>query len=92
MFIKPGVRRPQADADLVSLNCFCAYVYICVCLFVCVCVCVCVCVSPPLRLLITSGVIWTPSDRLNKFYSCYIANVVVIVNERGLGIGTHCRH
>ena len=44
----------------------------------CVCVCLFVC-SPP-RLLITSGTIWTPYDWLNKFYSCYIATVVVIVN------------
>ena len=35
-----------------------------VCVYVCVCVCVCVCVSP--RLLITSGVIWTPYDWLNN--------------------------
>ena len=46
-------------------------------------VCVCVCVSLPLRLLITSGVMWRdmdPYDWLNKFYSCYMATVVVIVN------------
>ena len=47
--------------------------------YVFVCVCVCVCVST-LRLLITSGVIWTPYDWLNKFYSCYMATVVIIVN------------
>ena len=29
---------------------------------------------------------------LNKFYSCYMATVVVIVNGRGLGIGTRRRH
>ena len=49
----------------------------------CVCVCVCMCVCPPPRLIITSGVIWTPCDWLNKFYSCYMATVVVIVNGRG---------
>ena len=32
-----------------------------------VCVCVSVCLPP--RLLITSGVIWTKYDWLNKFYS-----------------------
>ena len=67
----------------------------CVCLRVGVCVfacgCVCVFVSTP-RLLITSGVIWTPYDWLNKFYSCYMAIVVVIVNGRGLGIDTRRRH
>ena len=59
---------------------------------VCVCVCVCLCVCPPPRLLITSGVIWTPYDWLNKFYSCYMATVVIIVNGRGLGIVTRRTH
>ena len=57
--------------------------------------CVFVCVSPPSRLLITSGVMWhdmDPCEWLNKFYSCYMANVVIIVNGPGLGIGTHRRH
>ena len=57
-----------------------------------VCVHLCVCVSPLLRLLITSGVIWTPYEWLNKFYSCYLAIVVIIVNGRGLGIDMHRRH
>ena len=56
------------------------------------CVCVCVCVCPHPRLLITSGVIWTLYDWLNKSYSCYMATVVVIINERALGIGMHLRH
>ena len=38
--------------------------------FVFVCACVCLYVCPPPRLLITSGVICTPYDWLNKFYSC----------------------
>ena len=49
------------------------------------------CVCLPLRLLIISGVIWTPYDnqlRLNKFCSCYMAIVVGIVNGHGLGIDT----
>ena len=53
------------------------------------------CVCPRLRLLITSGVsgvIWTSYDWLNKFYSCDMATVVVIVNGHGLGIGMCCRH
>ena len=40
-------------------------VYVCVCM--CVCMCACVCVPP--GLLITSGVMWTPYDWLNKSYS-----------------------
>ena len=35
---------------------------------VCMYVCVCVCVSAP-SLLITNGMIWTPYNWLNKFYS-----------------------
>ena len=54
------------------------------------CVCVCVCVPP--RLLINSGVIWTPYNWLDKFYSCYVATVVVIVNGYDLGIGMSRRH
>ena len=71
-----------------------------VCVFVCVCVhvrvfflCVCVCLLP--RLLITSGMMWRdmdPCDWLNKFYSCYMETVVVIVDGHGLGIGMHCTH
>ena len=57
----------------------------------CMCVCVCVFVFTP-RLIITSGVIWTPYHWFNKFYSCYMATIVVIVNGRGLGIGTRHRH
>ena len=52
--------------------------------------CVFVCVST-LRLLITSGVMWTLYDWLNKFYSCYMAIVIVIVNGHGLGIDTRRR-
>ena len=51
-----------------------------------VCVCVCVYLSPK---LLTSGMVWIPCDYLNKFYSCYMATVAVIVNVRGLGIDTH---
>ena len=57
--------------------------------------CLHVCVCPPPRLIITSGVMWCdmdPYDWLNKFYSCYMAAVVVIVNGRGLGIDTRRRH
>ena len=49
----------------------------------------CVCLRP--RLLITSGMMWhdmKPYDWLNKFYSCYMAIVVSIVNGCGLGIDT----
>ena len=53
-----------------------------------------VCVSRS-GLLMTSGVMWHDMDSydwLNKFYSCYMATEVVIVNGRGLGIGTRRRH
>ena len=72
--------------------CMCLWVCVFACAYVCVCVCVCVCVFPPLRLLIISGIIWTSYDWINKFYSCYMATVVVIVNGCGLGIGKRCRH
>ena len=49
---KPGARRPQAGAHLVSWNYFDADVGMCVC----VSVFVCLCVRPP-RQLKTSGVI-----------------------------------
>ena len=42
----------------------CGHLQVCLC----VCVCVYVCVCPPSKLLITSGVIWTPYDWLNKGY------------------------
>ena len=48
--------------------------------------CVYVSVCPPLRLVITSGMIWTPYDWLNKHYSFCMAAIVGIVNRRGLGI------
>ena len=57
------------------------YVWVCI-VFVCVCVCVCVCLPP--RLLITSDVIWTPYDWLNKFYSCYMTIIVSIINRHDL--------
>ena len=62
-------------------------------LYVCVCMCVFVC--PHLRLLITSGVMWNDMDHIllvKQVYSCYMATIVIIVNGRVLGIGTHCRH
>ena len=49
--------------------------------------CACLCVSAP-RILITSGVILTLYDWLIKFYSCYMATVVNIIDRRGLGIDT----
>ena len=38
------------------------------------------CVCPAPRLLITSGMIWTPYDWLNKFYSFYMATLVSILS------------
>ena len=51
------------------------------------CMCVFACVYPFPRLLITSGLMWLdmdPHDWLNKFYSCYMAIVVGIINGCGL--------
>ena len=62
----------------------CVFVCVHVCVCVCVCMCVCVYVCVPLRLLITSGVMWC--DMLSKFYSCYMAIVLSIINGCGLGI------
>ena len=49
------------------------------------CGCLYVCVSAP-RLLITSGVIWTPYDWLNKLYSFCMAPIISIVSRGGLTI------
>ena len=38
---------------------------------------VCVCLSAP---------------KVNMIYSCHMATVVIIINGRGLGIGTRLRH
>ena len=76
---KLGAHWPQASTWLVSQNCFCVDVCVCV---------VCVCPTP--RLLITNVMIWTQYNWLNKFYSCYMATVVVTVNGCGLGIDIHC--
>ena len=46
--------------------------------------CVSVCLPP--RLLISSGMIWTPYDWLNKFYSCNMAAVVDVISRGGLSI------
>ena len=45
---------------------------VCECLYACVCLHVCL---PP-KLVITSGMIWTPYDWSNKFYGFYMAAVV----------------
>ena len=64
---------------------------------VCVCMCVCMCVSvcPPLRLVITSGVMWHDMDPyywLNKFYSICMAAILSIVTRHGLRIEVHHRN
>ena len=56
----------------------------CVCLFLCVCA---VCVFAP-EASVDQWRVMDPCDWLNKFYSCYIANVVGIVDGNGLGIDT----
>ena len=62
------------------------HIYVYMWLSVCVYVraCMCVCVWPPFRLIIISGMIWTPCDWLNKFYSFYVAAIVGIVSTHGL--------
>ena len=45
---------------------------------------VCMFVCPPMRLLITSGVIRTPCHWLHKFYSFYMAAAVNIISRCGL--------
>ena len=55
-----------------------------VCMFVCLCM--------ALRLPLTSGMMWTPYDWLNKLYSFYIAAVVGMVNGCGLNIDVRVRH
>ena len=72
------VRCPITMTDYVQLlNQVCAWFLriasVRECLYACVCVC------PPLRLLITGGVIWTPYDWSNKFYGSYMAPVVDIL-------------
>ena len=39
---------------------------------------------------LTGGMIWTPYNWFNNFYSSYIATIVILVNGRGLEIGM-CR-
>ena len=51
---------------------------------VCMCVFACVCVPP--RPLITSGMISTLYDSLNKFYSCFMQGVVIIDDECHLSV------
>ena len=48
------------------------------------------CVCPLSRLLITSGVIWTPYDWLIKLCGFYI--VVVVFIDDGHGLGVEVRH
>ena len=59
--------------------CISVRMYVCMCMYMCV------------RLLIISGMIWTPYDWLNKFYSCYMAAVIIINDGRGLGVEVHCK-
>ena len=47
-------------------------------------ICVFGCVCPLLSILITSGMIWTLYDCLNKFYTFYMAAVVGIVSRHSL--------
>ena len=53
-------------------------------------VCLCMCVCPPPRLSMTSGVICTQYDWLNKFYSFYMEAVVDIVSRSSLCTDVWC--
>ena len=50
------------------------------------CTDVCMCVCLPLRILITSGLIWTLYNWLNNLYSSCVATVVSILSMHGLSI------
>ena len=52
---------------------------------VCARACVRECKSTP-EAIITSGMMWCDIDWLTKFYSCYMATAVGIVDGRGLRI------
>ena len=43
----------------------------------------------PLRIFITSDVMWIPYDWLNNFYSFYVAVVVSIISRHGLSTDAH---
>ena len=84
---KPGARRPVAGASLVARNWYCPQV--------CMCLCVCVCVCSPLRLVITSGMMWCNIDAIwlvNKFYNFCMAPIVSIISRHGLRIEAHHRN
>ena len=53
---------------------------------------VCLCLPPTLRLVITSGVIWTPYDWLKRFYSFCMAAIISIVSRHGLRNEVLCRN
>ena len=62
---------------------------VCVCAYVRTCLHACVRVCAPLRLIITSGLIWTTYYWLNKFYSFYVSAVVGTVSRCGFRIDVH---
>ena len=84
---KPGAPAAGRCAPGFLKLFLCGRLYACVCVFVCVC--------PPPRLLITSGVMWHDMDLIRlvkQVLQLYMATVVVIINGRGLRIGTRRRH
>ena len=56
-----------------------------------VCLCLFVCVGLPLRQLITSGVIQTSYNWLNKFYTFDMTVVIGIISRHGVSIDKHHR-
>ena len=53
---------------------------------------VCMSLCPPPRLSITSGMIFTPYDWLNKIYSFYTEAAMIIGSGNGLRIEAHCQN
>ena len=69
--------------------CVCVYAHAHVCECVCACVYVCVRVGVGVftpRLLITSSMMWTAYDWLNKLYSFYTGAVVSIIINLGMAL------
>ena len=47
------------------------------------------CIHVYVHPLLTSGVIWSPDDWLNKFYNIYVGALVSIILRHGLSIDMH---
>ena len=84
----------QRNVSLSVMCVLCVSVCLSVFLFVCLSVCLSVYLSDclPLRLLITSSMMWCdmdPYDRLNKFFRLYMAAIVSIISRCVHSIDAH---